>query len=69
MTCCPCTTLGITVTILRAGTAKSYVVTVQVLKLTKTNAVLGADLDNNCGRRIATITLVPQLITDISRLT
>ncbi|ORJ59962.1 PaaI family thioesterase [Mycobacterium simiae] len=66
---CPCPTLSMTVTILRAGTAKSYVATGRVLKLTKTNAVLGADLDDDSGRRIATVTVVSQLITDLSRLT
>ncbi|WP_301149489.1 PaaI family thioesterase [Mycobacterium simiae] len=65
----PCPTLSMTVTILRAGTAKSYVATGRVLKLTKTNAVLGADLDDDSGRRIATVTVVSQLITDLSRLT
>lgn len=68
VTGCPCPTLSMTVTILRAGTAKTYVVTGRVLKLTKTNAVLGADLDDDTGRRIATVTVVSQLITDISRL-
>lgn len=69
VTGCPCPTLSMTVTILRAGTANSYVVTGRVLKLTKANAVLGADLDDDTGRRIATVTVVSQLITDISRLT
>jgi acyl-coenzyme A thioesterase PaaI-like protein len=68
VTGCPCPTLSMTVTILRAGTAKAYVATGRVLKLTKTNAVLGADLDDDTGRRIATVTVVSQLITDISRL-
>ncbi|CDO86527.1 hypothetical protein AWC29_09645 [Mycobacterium triplex] len=68
VTGCPCPTLSMTVTILRAGTAKSYVATGRVLKLTKTNAVLGADLDDDNGRQIATITVVSQLITDIGRL-
>ncbi|BBY23259.1 PaaI family thioesterase [Mycobacterium stomatepiae] len=68
VTGCPCPTLSMTVTILRGGTAKSYLATGRVLKLTKTNAVLGADLDDDTGRRIATISVVSQLITDISRL-
>jgi acyl-coenzyme A thioesterase PaaI-like protein len=68
VTGCPCPTLSMTVTILRAGTTKSYVATGRVLKLTKANAVLGADLDDDAGRRIATITVVSRLITDISRL-
>jgi acyl-coenzyme A thioesterase PaaI-like protein len=68
VTGCPCPTLSMTVTILRAGTAKTYVATGRVLKLTKTNAVLGADLDDDTGRRISTVTVVSQLITDISRL-
>ncbi|WAC91257.1 hotdog domain-containing protein [Mycobacterium sp. Aquia_213] len=68
VTGCPCPTLSMTVTILRGGTANSYEATGRVLKLTKTNAVLGADLDDDTGRRIASITVVSQLITDISRL-
>lgn len=69
VTACPCPTLSMTMTILRGGTAKSYVVTGRVLKPTKTNAVLGADLDDDTGRRIASITVVSQLITDLGRLT
>jgi acyl-coenzyme A thioesterase PaaI-like protein len=69
VTGCPCPTLSMTVTILRGGTAKSYVATGRVLKLTKTNAVLGADLDDDTGRCVATITVVSQLITDLGRLT
>jgi acyl-coenzyme A thioesterase PaaI-like protein len=68
VTGCPCPTLSMTVTILRAGSAKSYVATGRVLKLTRATAVLGADLDDDAGRRIATVTLVSQLITDISKL-
>jgi acyl-coenzyme A thioesterase PaaI-like protein len=68
VTGCPCPTLTMTVTILRGGTAKSYVATGRVLKLTKTNAMLGADLDDDAGRRIATIAVVSQLITDLGRL-
>jgi acyl-coenzyme A thioesterase PaaI-like protein len=64
----PCPTLSMTVTILRGGTAKSYVATGRVLKLTRVTAVLGADLDDDAGRRIATVTVVSQLITDLSRL-
>ncbi|WP_156748699.1 hypothetical protein [Mycobacterium sp. 1482292.6] len=43
---CPCPTLSMTITILRAGNAKSYVATGRVLKLMK-NAVLAADLDDD----------------------
>lgn len=68
VTGCPCPTLSMTVTILRGGTTKSYEASGRVLKLTKTNAVLGADLDDANGRQIATITVVSQLITDIGRL-
>jgi uncharacterized protein (TIGR00369 family) len=68
VTGCPCPTLSMTVTILRAGTAKSFVATGRVLKLTRTNAVLAADLDDDADRRIATATVVSQLITDLSRL-
>jgi acyl-coenzyme A thioesterase PaaI-like protein len=69
VTSCPCPTLSMTVTILRAGATKSYVATGRVLKLTKTNAVLGADLDDDTGRRVATITVVSQLLTDLGRIT
>jgi acyl-coenzyme A thioesterase PaaI-like protein len=68
VTGCPCPTLSMTVTMLRAGTAKSYVAVGRVLKLTKTNALLSADLDDDTGRRIAVATVVSQLITDIGRL-
>jgi uncharacterized protein (TIGR00369 family) len=68
VTGCPCPTLSMTVTILRAGSAKSFVATGRVLKLTRTNAVLAADLDDDADRRIATVTVVSQLITDLSRL-
>jgi uncharacterized protein (TIGR00369 family) len=64
----PCPTLTMTVNILRAGKAASFVATGRVLKLTRTNAVLGADLDDDAGRRIATATVVSGLITDIARL-
>lgn len=64
----PCPTLTMTVNILRAGKAMSFVATGRVLKLTKTNAILGADLDDDTGRRIATATVVSGLITDIARL-
>ncbi|MEZ0353987.1 hypothetical protein [Mycobacterium sp. pR1184] len=69
VTGCPCPTLSMTVTILRAGATKSYVATGRVLKLARTNAVLGADLDDDTGRRIATITVVSQLLTDLGRIT
>ncbi|OBA60372.1 hypothetical protein A5647_00955 [Mycobacterium sp. 1100029.7] len=68
VTGCPCPTLTMTVTILRGATATAYVATGRVLKLTRTNAMLGADLDDDAGRRIATITVVSQLLTDLSRL-
>jgi uncharacterized protein (TIGR00369 family) len=64
----PCPTLSMTVNLLHAGTANSYVATGRVLKLTRTNAVLGADLVDGEGRAIATLTLVSQLITDLTRL-
>lgn len=64
----PCPTLSMTVNIMRAGGTKSFVATGRVLKLTKTNAVLAADLDDDTGRRIATGTVVSALVTDIGRL-
>jgi len=65
----PCPTLNMTVTILRAGTARSYVATGRVVKLSRTTAVLGADLEDDTGIQIATVILVSQLVTDLSRLT
>jgi uncharacterized protein (TIGR00369 family) len=64
----PCPTVTMTVTFLRAATAKSYVATGRVLKLTRATAALGADLDDDAGRRIATVTLVTQFITDLGRM-
>lgn len=64
----PCPTLTMNVTFLRAGTTKSYVATGHVIKLTSVTAVLGADLTDNNGRLIATVSLVSQLIKDLSRL-
>jgi acyl-coenzyme A thioesterase PaaI-like protein len=68
VTGCPCPTLNMNVCILRAGTTPSYTATGRVLKLTRTNAVLGADLDDENGRQIATVTIISQLITDLARL-
>jgi acyl-coenzyme A thioesterase PaaI-like protein len=56
------------VTFLRGGTAKSYVATGHLIKLTSVSAVLGADLADDEGRLIATVSLVSQLIKDLSRL-
>lgn len=65
---CPCPTLSMTVTILRGGTAKSYVATGRVLKLTRATAALAADLEDDAGRQIATVSVVSQLVTDLNRL-
>lgn len=56
------------VTFLRAGTAKSYVATGRLIKLTSVTAVLGADLTDDKGQLIATVSLVSQLVKDLSRL-
>jgi acyl-coenzyme A thioesterase PaaI-like protein len=64
----PCPTLTMNVTFLRGGTAKSYVATGHLIKLTSVSAVLGADLTDDEGRLIATVSLVSQLIKDLSRL-
>jgi acyl-coenzyme A thioesterase PaaI-like protein len=45
------------VTFLRTGTAMSYVATGRLVKLTSVSAVLGADLTDDEGRLIATVTL------------
>jgi hypothetical protein len=54
--------------LLRAGTAKSYVATGRLIKLTSVTAVLGADLTDDNGQMIATVSLVSQLVKDLSRL-
>ncbi|BBX65573.1 hypothetical protein MSAS_47470 [Mycobacterium saskatchewanense] len=59
----PCPTLSMTVTILRGGTAKSYIARARLLNVTTANAVLSADLDDDAGMRIASITVVSQLVT------
>jgi acyl-coenzyme A thioesterase PaaI-like protein len=64
----PCPTLTMSVTFLRAGTAKSYVATGRLIKLTSVTAVLGADLTDDKGQLIATVSLVSQLVKDLSRL-
>lgn len=65
----PCPTLSMTVTILRPGTAARYVATGRVIKVSRTSAVLAADLDDDQGRRIATLGAVTHLMTDLARLT
>jgi uncharacterized protein (TIGR00369 family) len=64
----PCPTLAMNVTFLRAGTTESYVATGSVIKLTSVTAVLGADLNDENGQLIATVSLVSQLVKDLSRL-
>jgi acyl-coenzyme A thioesterase PaaI-like protein len=64
----PCPTLTMSVTFLRAGTAKPYVATGRLIKLTSVTAVLGADLTDDKGQLIATVSLVSQLVKDLSRL-
>jgi acyl-coenzyme A thioesterase PaaI-like protein len=64
----PCPTLTMNVAFLRAGTAKSYVAMGHLIKLTSVSALLGADLTDDEGRLIATVSLVSQLIKDLSRL-
>jgi acyl-coenzyme A thioesterase PaaI-like protein len=64
----PCSTLRMTVSVLRPATTKSFVATGRVLGLTQAMATLGADLADETGRRVATITVVSQLIADLGRL-
>jgi uncharacterized protein (TIGR00369 family) len=64
----PCPTLSMTVSILRPATTKALVAIGRILKLTRATATLGADLEDESGRQIATVTVVSQLITDLSRL-
>jgi hypothetical protein len=53
---------------LHAARTKSYVATGSVLKLTSVAAVLGADLEDDTGQHIASMTAVAQLIKDVPRL-
>jgi acyl-coenzyme A thioesterase PaaI-like protein len=64
----PCPTLSMTVFILRPATTKALVATGRVLKLTCATATLGAELEDESGRQVATVTVVSQLIADLSRL-
>ena len=50
-------------TVLRAGTAALYLATGPVIKVSRTSAVLAADLDDDQGRRIATLSAVTHLMT------
>lgn len=68
VTALPCPTVSMTVSILRPATTQSFVATGRVLKLTRATATLVADLEDETGRQVATITVVSQLITDLSRL-
>jgi acyl-coenzyme A thioesterase PaaI-like protein len=64
----PCPTLTMNVTFLRAGTARSYTATGYVIKLSSVSAILGADLTDDAGRLIGTVSLVSQLVKDLSKL-
>lgn len=59
-------TLTMTVNYLRAGTGSVFVVTARVLSLTRTSAVLRADLADKPGRSVASASVVAQL-RDIGR--
>jgi acyl-coenzyme A thioesterase PaaI-like protein len=64
----PCPTLTMNVNFLRAGTAKSYIATGRIIKLTSVSALLGADLHDDKGQLIATVSVLSQLLKDLSRL-
>ena len=57
-----------TVNILGAGTATSYLAIGRVFKLTRTNAVLDAELVGEEGRTLVTVTAISQLIRDLDGL-
>lgn len=59
-------TLTMTVNYLRAGKGSLFVVTARMLAVTRTSAVLGADLADEQGRPIASASVVAQL-RDITR--
>ncbi|WP_236595427.1 PaaI family thioesterase [Mycobacterium paraintracellulare] len=54
-------TLTMTVNYLRAGTGSLFVVTAEVLSVTSTSAVLGAELVDEQGRPVASASVVAQL--------
>ncbi|WP_263644266.1 hotdog domain-containing protein [Mycobacterium marseillense] len=59
-------TLTMTVNYLRAGTGSLFVVAAEVLSVTSTSAMLGADLVDEQGRSVASASVVAQL-RDIAR--
>lgn len=59
-------TLTMTVNYLRVGTGSLFVVIARVLSVTRTSAVLGADLADDHGKPIASASVIAQL-RDISR--
>ena len=61
-------TITMTVTFLRAGLGRRFVVMGGVLKLSTASAVLSAELVDEQGRQVATVSGVSQLLTDLSRL-
>ena len=52
----------------RAGTPKSYLATGHLIKLTSFSPALRADLTDDKGRLISTVSLVTQLLKDLSNL-
>ena len=64
----PCPTISMNITILRGARTASYSATGHILKLSRSNALLAADLDDETGTRIATATIVSYLLTDPDRL-
>ena len=62
-----CPTLTMTANYLRAGTGSLYVATARVLTVTSVSAVVVAELADERERRIASESVVVQLIKDITR--
>jgi uncharacterized protein (TIGR00369 family) len=62
-----CPTLTMTVNYMRAGTSGLFYATARLLTVTSVTAVLGAELTDERERRIATASVVVQLIKDLTR--
>lgn len=62
-----CPTLTMTANYLRTGTGSSFVATACLLTVISASAVIDAELTDEGGRRIASASVVVQLIKDITR--
>ena len=67
MTSHGCPTLTMTANYLRTGTGSSFVATARLLTVTSASAVIDAELTDEHERRIASASIVVQLVKDITR--